>query len=81
MQARQAAALARYLPRWQQKLLAAGLLAAGIALIILGGLVGTAPLAFVAIFLIMRIRERSRTRPNRNDVRPDHRGSPTAPTS
>jgi hypothetical protein len=63
MQARQAAALARYLPRWQQNLLAAGLLAAGIALIVLGDLVGTAPIAFVAIFLSPRIRERSHTKP------------------
>jgi hypothetical protein len=63
MQARQAAVLARYLPRWQQNLLAGGLLAAGIALIVLGDLVGTAPLAFVAIFLIARIRERSHKKP------------------
>jgi hypothetical protein len=63
MQARQAAALTRYLPRWQQNLLAAGLLAAGIALIVLDDLVGIAPLVFVAIFLITRIRERSHTKP------------------
>jgi hypothetical protein len=66
MQARQAAALARYLPRWQQNLLAAGLLAAGIVLIALDDLVGIAPLGLVAIFLITRIRERSRTKPRRS---------------
>jgi membrane protein implicated in regulation of membrane protease activity len=63
MQARQAAALARYLPRWHQNLLAAGLLAAGTAMIVLGDLVGIAPLGFVAIFLITRIRERLHTKP------------------
>ena len=59
MQARQATALARFLPQWQQNLLAAGLLAAGVVLIVLGDLVGIAPLALVAIFLITRIRERA----------------------
>jgi hypothetical protein len=66
VQARQAAVLTRYLPRWQQNLLAAGLLAAGIALIVLGDLVGIAPLGLVAIFLITRIRERSHTKPRPN---------------
>jgi hypothetical protein len=63
IQARQAAGLARYLPRWQQNVLAAGLLAVGIALIVLGDPVGIAPLVLVAIFLITRIRGRSRTMP------------------
>ena len=76
LQVRQAAALVRYLPRLQQNLLAAGLLAAGIALIAFGELVGIAPLGFVAIFLISRIRERSHAKPRpsqRRAARPPHK--------
>ena len=58
IQIRQAVSLARYLPRWQQNLLAAPLLVAGVALIALGDLIGIAPLVFVAVFSISRIRAR-----------------------
>ncbi len=61
-QARQAVGLARYLPRWQQNLLAALLLAAGIALLALGDLVGFAPLVLVALFAVTRIHQRPRKR-------------------
>jgi len=67
IQARQVAVLARYLPRWQQNVLAVSLLAGGIALIVLGDLVGITPLMFVAVFAVARFRERSHrtSRPNR----------------
>jgi hypothetical protein len=45
-QVRQAVELARYLPRWQQNLMAGALLAVGIALLALGDPVGIIPLAF-----------------------------------
>jgi hypothetical protein len=60
IQARQAIGLARYLPRWQQNLLAAALLIAGITLLALGELAGIAPLMLVAIFLSQRIGARFR---------------------
>ena len=58
-QARQALQLVRYLPRWQQNLLAVVLLVVGIALLALGELVGLAPLAAVALFVITRVRRRT----------------------
>lgn len=61
-QVRQAIGLTRYLPRWQQNLLAAALLATGIALLAAGDLVGLAPLALVALFAVTRIRQRPRKR-------------------
>jgi hypothetical protein len=57
VQARQAIGLARYLPHWQQNLLAAALLAGGVALLVFGDLAGIAPLALVALFGSARIRE------------------------
>ena len=62
LQARQAIGLARYLPRRQQTLLAAALLAAGIALLALGEGVGFAPLALVGVLTITRFRQRPRRR-------------------
>jgi hypothetical protein len=59
-QVRQAIGLARYLPRWQQNLLAAALAASGIALLALGDLAGFGPLALVVLFLLTRIRQRPR---------------------
>lgn len=56
-QARQAIGFARYLPRWQQNLLAATLLVAAIALLLLGELVGLAPLALVVLFAVTRLRD------------------------
>jgi uncharacterized membrane protein YjjP (DUF1212 family) len=61
-QVRQAVELARYLPRWQQNLLAAGLLAGAIVLLAFGDLVGLAPLACVALFVITSIHRRIRKR-------------------
>ena len=66
-QVRQAVELARYLPRWQQHLLAAGLLAGGIALLAFGDLVGLAPLACVLLFVITSVHQR--TRPRRSSSR------------
>jgi hypothetical protein len=63
LQARQAIGLVRYLPRWQQNLLAAALLAAGSVLLALGHLAGVAPLALVGLFAITRIRHHPRKRP------------------
>jgi hypothetical protein len=64
IQARQVMGLARYLPRWQQNLLAAALLVAGITLLAFGDLAGIAPLVLFAIFLSERIRARSRRKPD-----------------
>jgi hypothetical protein len=61
-QVRQAVEAARYLPRWQQNLLAGALLAVGITLLALGDSVGTVPLACVTLFAIRRIRRRPRER-------------------
>ena len=58
-QVRQAVQLARYRPRWQQRLLAAGLLAGGIALLAIGDLVALAPLACAAVFVITEIHQRT----------------------
>lgn len=63
IQSRQVIGLPRYLPRWQQNLLAAALLIAGVTLLALGELAGIAPLVLVAIFLSERIRARSRRKP------------------
>ena len=62
LQVRQVVELARYLPRWQQNLMAAGLIAGGIALLAVGDLVGLAPLAGAALFVGTRIRRRTRAR-------------------
>jgi hypothetical protein len=62
LQARQAIGLVRYLPRWQQNLLAAALLAAGSVLLALGHLAGVAPLA-LGLFAITRMRHHPRKRP------------------
>jgi hypothetical protein len=64
IQARQFVGLARYLPRWQQNLLAAALLIAGITLLAFSDVVGIAPLVLVAIFLGARIRGRSHRTPS-----------------
>lgn len=58
-QARQALESARYLPRWQQTLLAAALIAGGIALLAVGDLGGVAPLATAGLFVITSIRQRT----------------------
>ena len=64
VQARQMISLARYLPRWQQNLLAVTLLIAGITPLAVGELAGIAPLVLVAIFLSERTRARSQRKPN-----------------
>jgi hypothetical protein len=62
IQARQAVTLARYLPRWEQNLLALGLVGAGGALLWFGDLAGLVPMAGAGLFVVTRIRQRRRER-------------------
>ena len=70
-QAQQALHGARSLPRWQQNLLVIVLLVAGIALLAFGDLVGLAPLAAVGLFVLTRMRGRTR-----HPDRPAHETAP-----
>jgi hypothetical protein len=62
-QARQALESARYLPRWQQDLLATLLVIAGAALLVFDNLAGLAPLAAAGLFILGRLRHRRHNRP------------------
>lgn len=62
LQARQAVEAVRYLPSWQQMLIALVLGGGGVALIVLGDPIGVIPLVVVARFLAVRIAQRRRHR-------------------
>lgn len=62
LQARQAMQAVRYLPRWQQTLIALVLAGGGVALLVLGDPIGVILLLGLARFLAVGIMQRRRRR-------------------